>query len=180
MTRLKEKYNKEVIPALVKEFNYKNSMAVPKIAKVVINVGIGKISKEKKIIDHIESDVMKLTGQKPSLRLAKKSIAGFKVREGMPVGIVVTLRGSRMYDFIDRFISIALPRSRDFRGIDPDNIDTNGNLNLGITEHNIFPEVTYESVKDIFGLQITVNTTAKTKGEGFLLLSALGFPFKKT
>ncbi len=179
MNRIKEKYRKEVIPALREEFGYKNIMSVPKIDKVVINVGIGRIAKEAKLIQRIQEDLAKLTGQKSSIRKATKSIAGFKLREGMNVGLITTLRSKRMYDFIDRFISIALPRSRDFYGIDPKYFDKNGNLNIGIREHTIFPEISYESAKDIFGLQITVTTTANNLKEGLSLLTKLGFPMKK-
>lgn len=179
MNRLLEQYNKEVAPALMKQFSYPNRMAVPKIKKVVINVGTGKLAKEAKTLEHIKNDIAKLTGQVPAERKARKSIAGFKLREGSPVGYVATLRGGRMYDFIDRLISIALPRSRDFRGLSETAVDTQGNLNIGIPEHNIFPEITYETLKDIFGLQVTVDTTAKTREEGEALLRGLGFPLQK-
>jgi len=177
--RLLEKYRKTVISAMKEKFGYKNSMAIPKIEKVVLNVGVGRLLKDSKATDHIVKDIATLTGQHPSTRKARKSIAGFKIREGMPVGIAVTLRGSRMYDFIDRLISIALPRSRDFRGLDIKNIDGGGNLNIGIKEHTIFPEISYESLRDIFSLQITVATTAKTRGEGIELLKLIGFPLKE-
>jgi large subunit ribosomal protein L5 len=178
--RLLEKYRKEVIPALKAKFGYKNVMAIPKIDKVVVNVGFGRraVSKETKMIERIEKDITKITGQKPSIRKSKKSIAGFKVREGMDVGMVVTLRGRRMYEFIDRLVSIAFPRSRDFHGLDPKTFDNTGNLNMGIKEDNIFPEVSYESSKDIFGLEITVVTTAKSKEEGYELLKLIGFPIR--
>jgi large subunit ribosomal protein L5 len=162
-----------------KDFGIDNVMAVPKIQKIVINIGIGKFMKDDKFIEHIVRDLSLLTGQKPVMRKARKSIAGFKVRQGMENGITVTLRGKRMYDFIDRFINIALPRSKDFRGIDLKNFDGRGNLNIGIKEHSIFPEVNYESLKDIFGLQITFVTTAKNKEEGTALFRHLGFPLKK-
>ncbi|MFH1769123.1 MAG: 50S ribosomal protein L5 [Parcubacteria group bacterium] len=177
--RLYEKYKKEVIPAMVLKFGYASVMAVPKISKVTVNIGVGRFIKEKKILEHIEKDLATLTGQKPSVRKARKSIAGFKVREGMPVGYMATLRGARMYDFIDRLISIALPRSRDFRGIESKNIDAQGSLNLGVREHSIFPEISYESLKDIFSLQINVTTTAKTRGEGLELLKLMGFPIRE-
>lgn len=161
------------------KFGYKNIMAVPKIEKIVVNVGVGRISKEEKILEKIRADIAKITGQIPAVRKAKKSIAGFKLRQGVTAGFVVTLRGGRMYDFIDRLISIALPRSRDFRGISADSFDKNGSLNMGIKEQNIFPEITYETLKDIFGFQITVATTAKTKEEGLELLKLMGFPITK-
>lgn len=179
MSRLLNKYRKEVIPAMQKEFGIKNTMAVPKVEKVVINVGVGKIAKDEKAVGKIMQDLAKLTGQKPIFRKAKKSIASFKVRQGMNVGLMSTLRGKRMYDFMDRLVSIALPRSKDFRGIDTKNFDKNGNLNLGIKESSIFPEVTYETLKDIFSLEVTVVTTAKDKQKGTVLLKHLGFPIKK-
>ena len=168
-----------MIPALQKEFGIKNVMAAPKIEKVVINVGIGKIAKDEKAVEKIAQDLAKLTGQKPVFRKSKKSIASFKVRQGMNIGLMTTLRGKRMYDFIDRLISVALPRSKDFRGIDTKNFDKNGNLNLGVKESSIFPEATYETLKDIFSLEVTVVTTAKNKERGMALLRHLGFPIKK-
>jgi large subunit ribosomal protein L5 len=179
MSRLLIKYRKEVIPALQKEFDFKNVMAVPKVEKVVINVGIGKIVKDDKAVEKIAQDLAKLTGQKPVFRKAKRSIASFKIRQGMNIGLSATLRGKRMYDFMDRFITIALPRSKDFRGIDTKNFDKDGNLNLGIKESSIFPEVTYETLKDIFSLEVTVATTAKDQQKGIALLRNLGFPIRK-
>jgi large subunit ribosomal protein L5 len=179
VSRLLEKYRKEVIPALQKEFNIKNIMAVPKIEKVVVNVGIGKVHKDEKIIEKIVKDLAKLTGQKPVFRKARKSISSFKVRQGMNIGLMVTLRGKRMYDFIDRLIGIALPRSKDFKGIDIKNFDKDGNLNIGIKESSVFPEVTYETLKDIFSLQVTVTTTTKDRQKGISLLRHLGFPIRK-
>ena len=178
MSRLLQKYRKEVVPALQKEFGVKNVMAVPKVEKVVVSTGIGKIVKDEKTIEKIVNDLAKLTGQKSVYRKAKKSIASFKVREGVNIGIMVTLRGKRMYDFMDRLISVALPRSKDFRGIDTNNFDKNGNLNLGIKESSIFPEVTYETLKDVFGLEVTVVTTARDKEKGIALLKLMGFPIK--
>ena len=176
--RLQEKYRKTVNPALQKAFGIKNIMAVPKIEKVVINTGVGRIAKEDKTIERIAKELAMITGQKMVLRKAKKSISGFKLREGVTVGVSVTLRGKRMYDFMDRLISIALPRSRDFRGIDAKNFDKLGNLNFGIKESSIFPEINYENVKDIFGLEVTVVTTAKNREQGIELLKQLGFPIK--
>ena len=167
-SRIIEKYRKE----------YGESRQAPRIMKVVVNVGIGKIAKDAKMIERMEKDLAKITGQKPAVRNAKKSIAGFKLREGTPVGLVVTLRGTRMYDFIDRLISVALPRSRDFQGISKSSIDEHGNINIGIKEHNIFPEISYESLKDIFGLEVTVVTTAGSKEKGLALFKVLGFPIK--
>lgn len=179
MSRLLEKYKKEVIKSMTIKFGYKNVMAVPKIEKVVVNVGSGKIDSEPKFKDRIQKDIARITGQRPAERQAKKSISGFKIRQGMAVGLVATLRGKRMYDFLDRLISAALPRSRDFRGIDPKSFDQKGTLNLGLKEQIIFPEVVYESAKDIFPFQLTVVTTAKTKEEGTELLKLMGFPIKQ-
>ncbi len=178
MTKLLEKYRKTVAPALQKAFNIDNVMAIPKIKKVVINTGIGRMLKDDKAIERVKKDMTMLSGQKVVLKKAKQSIAGFKTREGMEVGIAVTLRGKRMYDFIDRLISVALPRSKDFRGIDPKNFDKMGNLNLGIKESSIFPEVNYENIKDIFSLEVTVVTDAKSQERGVSLLKLLGFPIK--
>lgn len=178
MSIIKEKYQKEVIPKMIAKFSYKSVMAVPKIEKVVVNVGAGRILKEPKFRERIENDLAMITGQKPSFRVAKKSISGFKIRKGMAVGFTVTLRGKRMYDFLERLIFIALPRSRDFRGISLKSFDEKGNLNIGIKEQIIFPEISYESVKDIFSLQVTITLTAKKREEGIELLKLLGFPIK--
>src|SRR3989339_496899 len=165
-SRLIEKYRKEVAPALQKEFKVANVMGIPKMEKIVINTGIGKLLKDDKAVDKVERDLALISGQKPIRRKAKKSIAGFKIREGMDIGLSVTLRGKRMYDFADRLISIALPRSKDFRGIDQKNFDKMGNLNLGIKE------------QDIFSIQVTVVTTAKNRDMGIKLLKLMGFPIK--
>jgi large subunit ribosomal protein L5 len=178
MPRLLQKYRKEVIPAMQKEFGIGNVMAVPKVEKIVINTGIGRLVKDDKTAERIAKDLATISGQKMVFRKAKKSISGFKLREGVNVGISVTIRGKRMYDFMDRLVSIALPRSKDFRGIDPKNFDSMGNLNIGIKESSIFPEVNYESLKDIFGLQVTVMTTAKNREKGTRLLKLLGFPIR--
>lgn len=176
--RLLNKYRKEVIPAMQKEFNIANVMAVPRVEKIVINTGIGKVAKDDKITERVAKDLSIISGQKPVFRKAKQSISGFKVREGMSVGISVTLRGKRMYDFMDRLVSVALPRSKDFRGIDARNFDRMGNLNIGIKESSIFPELNYESLKDVFGLEVTVVTDAKNKEKGARLLKLIGFPVK--
>ncbi len=178
--RLLIKYRKEVAPVMQGKFGYKSIMAVPRIEKVVINVGFGRkaVAKETAAIEKIEKDLAKLTGQKPAVRKAKKSISGFKVRQGMEIGAMVTLHGKRMYDFIDRLVSIALPRSRDFHGLDPKSFDKQGSLSIGIKEHSIFPEITYESLKDIFGLEISVITSAKSQEEGMELLKLMGFPIR--
>lgn len=178
MPRLLDKYRKQVIPEMMKRFDYRNVMAVPKIEKAVVNVGAGRVGGEPKFKERIEKDIALITGQKPSYRSARKSISGFKVRQGTIVGFVSTLRGKRMYDFLDRFISVALPRSRDFRGLETKSFDQKGNLNVGVREQIIFPEVVYESSKDIFPFQVTVTTTAKTKEEGVELLKLMGFPIK--
>lgn len=178
MPRLLEKYRKTVAPALQKSFDIDNVMAIPKIKKVVVNTGIGKFLKDDKAIERVKRDMSLLSGQKVVMKKAKQSIAGFKTREGMEVGISVTLRGKRMYDFIDRLISVALPRSKDFRGIEAKNFDKMGNLNLGIKESSIFPEVNYENIKDIFSLEVTVVTDAKNRERGISLLKLLGFPIK--
>src|SRR3989338_7345661 len=179
MTDLLTQYRKEVIHALQAKFGIKNPMAVPRVDKVVINVGIGKMLKDDKFVEKVVRDISLLSGQKPIFRKARKSISGFKTREGMNVGLSVTLRGKRMYDFMGRLIFIALPRSKDFRGIDSKNFDKNGSLNLGIKEHSIFPEIHYESLKDIFSLQVTVVTTAKKREQGVELLRLMGFPIKR-
>jgi len=179
MMKLIEQYRKHTIPALQKEFKIANVMATPKLTKVVINAGVGRFSKEDKVIERIAGDITKLAGQKPTLRAAKRSIASFKIRQGVPVGIAVTLRGNRMYDFADRFINIALPRSKDFRGIPASNVDANGNLNMGLKESSIFPELNYENTKDIFPLQVTFATSAHSQAKGVALFKGLGFPIKK-
>jgi len=184
MMKLKEKYQKEVIPKMMEKFGYKNKMAVPKIEKVVVNVGFGKlvsdkIPKEKeKIYQQILEDLALICGQRPILTKAKKSISGFKLRKGESIGAKVTLRKDRMYDFLERLIHIALPRTRDFKGISPKSFDKNGNLTIGIKEHIVFPEISPEKVKEIFGLEITICTTAKEREEGIHLLKFLGFPIK--
>lgn len=177
--RLQLKYRKEVLSQLMADFKYKTVMAAPKIQKVTLNIGFGRMVKDTKFIEKLETDLTKLAGQKPAFRKAKKSIAGFKLREGVDIGIVVTLRGKRMYDFIDRLVSIALPRTRDFHGLNPKSFDRQGNLSIGIKEHNIFPEIHYETLKDIFGLQVNVTTSAKNKEEGLRMLKLMGFPIQE-
>jgi large subunit ribosomal protein L5 len=183
--RLKEKYQKEVIPEMMKRFNYESKMAVPKIEKVVVNVGFGKMVSSKlpqerqKIIDAIVNDLSLICAQKPALTKAKKTISGFKVREGEIIGAKVTLRKQRMYDFLERLIHIALPRSRDFQGISISSFDEKGNLTIGIREHIAFPEVSPEKVKFIFPFEITIVTNAKSREEAIALFELLGFPIKK-
>ena len=179
MNRLQEKYKKEILPALKEKLGYKNVLAVPRIEKVVINVGTSKGLTDSKFNEVVENTLQRITGQKPVKAAAKKSISNFKIREGMVVGMVVTLRGTRMYDFIDKLINITFPRVRDFRGIETTTIDPKGNLNVGFKEHIAFPEISSDEVEKIHGLQISVVTTAKTKEEGLELLKFLGFPFKK-
>ncbi len=176
---LEDLYKKEVVPALKERFGYKNILAVPKVVKVVVNTGIGRYRENKDMVAAIERDLGMITGQKAVPTMAKKAIAGFKIREGLHVGFRVTLRGKRMYDFLERLIKAALPRSRDFRGVDPKAIDTSGNFTIGIREHIIFPETIQEEIKNIFGLEVTVGTTAKTKEEAEALLRLMGFPLKR-
>jgi len=178
MIRLKDKYIKEVIPAMKEKFGYKNNLAVPRIERTVVNVGFSPVIRDEKFQEEMAESIALITGQKPSPRQAKKSIAGFKIREGMKVGLAVTLRGQRMYDFLDRLIHITLPRSRDFRGLEEKNIDQGGNLNIGIKEQIIFPEISTESAKNIFGLEVSIVTTVKKRKEGKELFRLLGFPIK--
>jgi large subunit ribosomal protein L5 len=178
MSRLKEKYQKEVVAALTKEFGYKNVMAVPKISKVVVNMGLGEATSNAKIIDTGADEVARITGQKPVTTRAKKSIAQFKVRKGMPIGSMVTLRGERMWDFLDRLIAVALPRVRDFRGVSPKGFDGRGNYTLGLRDQLLFPEIDYMKVDKARGMNISVVTTAKTDEESRKLLQLLGMPFR--
>lgn len=178
MSRLADKYKKVVAPALRKEFGIANVMATPRILKVTINSGTGRTHKDGPFLEKVQRDLGLLAGQKASARNAKKSVASFKVREGATVGYAATLRGTRMWDFLDRFISLALPLSKDFRGINPANVDDRGNLSIGIKEHNIFPEIVLENIKDIFGLQLTVTTTAGDRARGLALLKGIGIPFR--
>jgi large subunit ribosomal protein L5 len=178
ITPAKEKYTKVAAAEMQKKFGYKSVMAVPRIKKVVVNVGIGKIVKENDKIEEIVSSLTAITGQKPVKTKAKKAISGFKIREGMEVGVMVTLRGARMWQFIDRVVAATLPRTRDFQGINRKAVDAGGNLNIGLREHMIFPEISPEKVRHIFGMQITVSTDAKTQAEGLELFKILGFPLK--
>ena len=178
--RMKEKYLKEVIPEIRKEFGYKNDLAAPAIKKVVVNVGVGRIlNNDSNRLDKIIEDISLITGQKPMVTKARQSIAGFKLREGMPVGVTVTLRKNRMYEFLDRLLSIALPRVRDFRGLSPKSFDGQGNFSIGIKEQIVFPEVNREDMKDFFGLEVNIATSAKNDKEGFKLLKLLGFPIRE-
>ena len=178
MSRLKDKYQKDVVPALQKEFGYKNVMAVPKIHKVVVNMGLGEATQNAKIVDTGADEVMRITGQKPVVTRAKKSIAQFKVRKGMPIGAMVTLRGERMWEFLDRLISVALPRVRDFRGVSARGFDGRGNFTLGLKDQLLFPEIDYMKVDKARGMNISVVTTARTDEESRKLLQLLGMPFR--
>jgi large subunit ribosomal protein L5 len=178
MSRLREKYTREVVPALTKEFGYANVMAIPRVEKVVVNMGLGEATQNAKIIDVAADELARITGQKAVVRRAKKSIAQFKVREGMPVGASVTLRGERMYEFLDRLVSIALPRVRDFRGISPKGFDGRGNYTLGLRDQLMFPEIDYMKVDKARGMNVSVVTTARTDEECRKLLQLLGLPFR--
>ena len=178
MSRLKDKYQKDVVPALQKEFGYKNVMAVPRIQKVVVNMGLGEATSNAKIVDTGADEVARITGQKPVTTRAKKSIAQFKVRKGMPIGAMVTLRGERMWEFLDRLISVALPRVRDFRGVSPRGFDGRGNYTLGLKDQLLFPEIDYMKVDKARGMNISVVTTAKSDQESRKLLQLLGMPFR--
>ena len=178
MARLKEIYNKEIVPALVKQFGYKSAMQVPRIEKIVLNMGVGEAIADKKILENAVTDMQKISGQKPVITKAKKSIAVWKIRTGYPIGCMVTLRQERMYEFFDRLVSIALPRVRDFRGVSGRSFDGRGNFNMGVKEQIIFPEIEYDKIDSIRGMNITIATTAKTDAEAKALLAAFKFPFK--
>ena len=178
MSRLRDRYSKDVVPALKKEFGYKNVMAIPKIEKVVVNMGLGEATQNAKIVDAGVDELARITGQKPVVTRAKKSIAQFKVRKGMPIGTMVTLRGERMWEFLDRLMSVALPRVRDFRGVSPRGFDGRGNFTMGVREQIIFPEIEYDKIDSIKGMNISIVTTASTDAEGRALLGHLGVPFR--
>jgi large subunit ribosomal protein L5 len=180
MSRLRDKYLKEVVPALKKEFGYSNVMAIPKIQKVVINMGLGEATANAKVIEVATDELGRITGQKAVVRRAKKSIAQFKVRAGMPVGAMVTLRGERMYEFLDRLTSITLPRIRDFRGVSPNSFDGRGNYTLGLREQLAFPEIDYDRIDKTRGLEVSIVTSARTDEEGRRLLALLGMPFARS
>ena len=179
MSRLKEFYDKEVVEGMTKKFNYKNVMAVPKLSKIVINMGVGEAKDNAKVLDGAVKDLTIISGQKPIITKAKKSVAAFKLREGMPIGCKVTLRGERMYEYADRLINIALPRVRDFRGVKANSFDGRGNYTMGIKEQLIFPEIEYDKVDKIRGMDIIFVTTAETDEEGRELLRLFGMPFEK-
>ena len=180
MSRLKEKYQKDVVPALTKEFGYKNVMAVPRIQKIVVNMGLGEATANAKLIDTGADELARITGQKPVTRRAKKSIAAFKLRTGMPIGAMVTLRGPRMYEFLDRLTSVTLASIRDFRGVSPNSFDGRGNYTLGLREQLAFPEIDYDRIDKTRGLEMSFVTTARTDQEGRRLLELLGMPFART
>ncbi|MEZ5515071.1 MAG: 50S ribosomal protein L5 [Steroidobacteraceae bacterium] len=179
MARLKEFYREKVVPQLMRELALENVMEVPRITKITVNMGVGEAVADRKVMDAAVGDLTKLAGQKPVLCEAKKSIASFKVRDGLPIGCKVTLRGERMYEFLDRLITIAIPRVRDFRGISPRSFDGRGNYSLGVKEQIIFPEIQYDQVDKIRGMDITITTTAKDNKQGRALLDAFNFPFRK-
>jgi len=178
VARLKEVYKKEIVPALTKQFGYKSAMEVPRVAKVVLNMGVGEAVGDKKLLENAAADMTKISGQKPVVTKARKAIAAFKIREGYPIGCMVTLRENRMYEFLDRLISIALPRVRDFRGVSGRSFDGRGNFNMGVKEQIIFPEIEYDKIDTIRGMNITITTTAKTDAEAKALLAAFRFPFR--
>ena len=178
MSRLKEQYQNEIVDAMIKKFGYKNIMEVPKLDKVVINMGVGEAKDNHKVLESAVADLEKITGQKAVVTKAKKSVANFKLREGMPIGCKVTLRGEKMYEFVDRLINLALPRVRDFRGVNPNAFDGRGNYALGIKEQLIFPEIEYDKIDKVRGMDIIFVTTAKTDEEARELLALLGMPFK--
>ncbi|HEX6541240.1 MAG TPA: 50S ribosomal protein L5 [Ktedonobacterales bacterium] len=177
--RLKERYLKEIIPALQKEFGYSNIMQAPAVHKIVINIGMGEAINTPKAMDNAVRDLSDITGQRPVVTKAKRSVASFKLRQGMPIGCTVTLRGNRMYDFLDKLVSVALPRLRDFQGVSRDSFDGRGNYTLGIREQLVFPEINYDKIDKVRGMEITIVTTAHTDEEGRRLLQLLGMPFKR-
>ncbi|MBI0133764.1 50S ribosomal protein L5 [Snodgrassella sp. W8132] len=178
MARLKDFYNTTVVPELTKQFGYKSIMEVPRIEKITLNMGVGEAVADKKVMEHAVGDLEKIAGQKPVITVARKSIAGFKIRDNYPIGCKVTLRRDRMYEFLDRLIAIALPRVRDFRGVNGKSFDGRGNYNMGVREQIIFPEIEYDKIDALRGLNITITTTAKTDAEAKALLSLFKFPFK--
>jgi large subunit ribosomal protein L5 len=179
MARLREKYREEVVPALMEEFGYSNVMQVPKLEKIVVNVGLGEAINNAKALESAVTDISTITGQRPVVTRAKRSIAAFKLREGMPIGAMVTLRGPRMYEFLDRLVSITLPRIRDFRGVSPNAFDGRGNYTLGLQEQLAFPEIEYDRIDKARGLELSLVTSAKTDDEGRRLLALLGMPFAR-
>lgn len=178
MARLQQHYREKVAPELMKQFGYKSPMEVPRLSKITLNMGVGEAVADKKVMDNAVADLTRIAGQKPVVTKAKKAIAGFKIREGQPIGTMVTLRGVRMYEFLDRFVTVALPRVRDFRGVSVRSFDGRGNYNVGVKEQIIFPEIEYDKVDALRGLNVSITTTAKTDEEAKALLAAFRFPFK--
>jgi large subunit ribosomal protein L5 len=179
MARLKTEYNEQIRPALIQRFGYSSPMQAPKIAKVTVNMGVGEAKQDSKMLETAAEQLAAITGQKPNVRRSRKSIAQFKLREGMPVGLAVTLRGERAYEFLDRLFSVAMPRIRDFRGVNPRGFDGRGNFSLGVREQTIFPEIDYDAIDQTRGLDISITTTAQTDAEAFALIEAIGMPFAK-
>jgi large subunit ribosomal protein L5 len=179
MARLKDRYNDEIRPGLIRKFGYSSPMQAPKLVKVTLNMGVGEAKQDSKMLEAAQQQLADIAGQKPNIRRARKSVAAFKLREGMPVGLTVTLRDERAYEFIDRLVSVAIPRLRDFRGLNPRAFDGRGNYNMGIREQIIFPEIDYDSVDQVRGLDVAITTTAQTDAEAFTLLEALGLPFAR-
>jgi large subunit ribosomal protein L5 len=179
MARLREQYKKTVVPALMKQFSYGNVMAVPKLVKVTLNIGLGEATQNPKLMDGAVNEMTQIAGQKPMITKARKSISQFKLREGMPIGCMVTLRGDQMYEFLDRLVNVALPRVRDFRGVSTKSFDGRGNYTLGIKDQLLFPEIDYNKVEKIKGMNICITTTARTDAEGRSLLKSLGMPFRQ-
>ena len=179
MARLKDRYSEEIRPALIERFGYSTPMQAPRLAKITLNMGVGEAKQDSKMLDIAQEQLATIAGQKPNVRRARKSVAAFKLREGMPVGLTVTLRGVRAYEFLDRLVSIAIPRIRDFRGLNPRSFDGRGNYSMGVREQVIFPEIDYDSVDQVRGLDVTLTTSAETDAEAFALLDALGMPFAR-
>ena len=179
MARLKDRYSEEIRPALIERFGYSTPMQAPRLEKITLNMGVGEAKQDSKMLDAAQQELATIAGQKPNVRRAKKSVAAFKLREGMPVGLTVTLRGVRAYEFLDRLVSIAIPRIRDFRGLNPRSFDGRGNYSMGVREQVIFPEIDYDSVDQVRGLDVTMTTSAETDAEAFALLDALGMPFAR-
>jgi len=178
MARFQQRYREEIVPALVKQFGYKSIMQAPRIEKITLNMGVGEAVADKKVLENAIGDMTRIAGQKPVVTKARKAIAGFKIREGYPIGCMVTLRGERMYEFLDRLVTIAFPRVRDFRGVSGRSFDGRGNYNIGVKEQIIFPEIEYDKVDAVRGLNISITTTAKTDEEAKALLAAFNFPFR--
>lgn len=178
MARLQDHYREKVIPALIEKFDYKSVMQVPRIEKITLNMGVGEATGDKKILQNAVADMVKIAGQKPVVTLARRSVAGFKIREGWPIGCKVTLRAGRMYEFLDRLVNIAIPRTRDFRGLNPKSFDGRGNYSMGVKEQIIFPEVEYDKIDALRGMDITITTSAGSDEEGLALLEGFSFPFK--